>query len=400
MQKALHSSPHTDIAQSMNNLASLLYSMHNYSEAKILYEDSLSMLIELLGNDNVEVAQAMNNLAALLFAKKSHREAESLYIESLRIRRQALGSDHLDVASSLCNLGILKRSTREYGAAEEYFKESLEIRSKILKDDNHTDVKVCRKHLAYLKQLTVAVEIGMRVEVNDRSSGQLLVGQVISKHSNNSYDIRFDDPDLEIATNIPRNRLAVLKSVENNSSSKVLQSRIGGNDRSPLSDSVIQRDRVLNDFQKAGNKVVRRKKSIEETPVDMPKKELHKQQSNTGSSSASTDSSMSSNSGSALEEILEKSRRKEEQTPASSPEKPSPGRYTKLKTRSPSTDDKKIPANNGIPRHVSSHRKSRELSHSSSLGDESEQRARYRESVGVATSRRSQKSFKRSAAKN
>ena len=410
MQKALHSGAHTDIAQSMNNLASLLYSMHNYTEAKILYEDSLAMLIQLLGNENLDVAQAMNNLAALLFAKKCHNEAESLYQESLRIRRLLLGPDHLDVASSLCNLGILKRSRRDFEEAKAYFQNALDIRLRILKDDNHPDVRVCKKHLSFLKQVSVVVEIGMLVEMNDRSSGQTLTGQVVKKHHNNFYDVKFDDPEMEIATNIPRNRLAVVTSPRKGESSNLIQhfSPDKGKEIASLSDSSIQRDRVLSDFQRAGSKVVRRKKTDEQKNPAMLKPQAATGENLMGSSSSSTSSNASSmSSNSDFEEILEKSnlRIDDDEPVHDTSNKEGTQGYTKLKGGRTSRDESKTSKSNGITHHVSSHHLSSKSSTSNSNNLEDNQsgdvgRSRYRESVGVTASRRSKKSFRNRASEN
>lgn len=463
MRRALHpTAVHPDIAQAMNNLAALLYSMHEYSEAKVLYEDSLNMLIKLLGTENLDVAQAMNNLAALLFAKKNHLEAEPLYEESLRIRRRLLGSDHLDVASSLCNLGILKRSLRAYDEATAFFEESLTIRMKVLNDDTHPDIRVCKKHLAFLKQLSVDVKVDMRVEVNDRSSGKPLLGTVVKEHRNQLYDIKYDAPNMDVAGYVPRSRITVLEGAasaaswsegatttatatprSNNSSREEGDLEKEKTDEHTLSPAAsARRDRVSEDFHRAGSKIVRKAKSssgsgIKSTSsgsssnsmsreVEPPPAQVNTAQFGTSSvasagsssSSSSRNTSLSSNSGSALEQILEQSQ------PHSSPSRPevkqqvtSPG-FTKLKNRREVfQDDNRTGSGHGTGRHSGSfhihHKSSREFSVSSEGQDDdnngsnnnetnhhhlhkqasNSSKSRYKESLGTAGFRKSNKSF-------
>ena len=424
MRKQLYPTAHPDIAQSMNNLAALLYSMHEYTDAKVLYEDSLEMLIELLGNENLDVAQAMNNLAALLFAKKNHKEAEPLYEESLRIRRRLLGSDHLDVASSLCNLGILKRSLRAYDESIQYFEESLTIRMKILNDDQHHDIKVCKKHLAFLKQLSVPLKVGMRVEVNDRSIGKVLQGEVVRVHRNDMFDVKYDIVSMGIATHVARSRITALVSIAsmaNLSNSPPLNGETVTTAQTPESiksvksketfesaDSDKAQDRVSEDFLKAGmkNKILRNSKSSGSagkstgsseysSPSEKRAPNNRLKTSDVSIESAASDSSTdSSNSGSALNQILEQSRLEEKPVTGSSTPN-SPG-YTILKSRSSVGADENLGASSGgIVRHISFNHKSPSVVSEGS--DEAEvRRSRYKESVGGASGfRRSYKSLHR-----
>ena len=217
IRKQLYGINHPDVAQSMNNLAALLYLEKKYDSARKLYEDSLNILIQLYGRDNLDVAQALNNLAALLFAEKRFSDANQLYEESLNIRTKYLGRNHLDVASSLCNLGILKRSTHEYQESVKYFRESLDIRLNLLRDESHSDVQVCRKHLAYVEQMSYTLNVGTNIIYHDKVSGKKFKGIITSKHSNGTYDIRYSitnniDDMRSNATNIGRHRLTLSNS--------------------------------------------------------------------------------------------------------------------------------------------------------------------------------------------
>jgi tetratricopeptide (TPR) repeat protein len=233
IRKALYGSNHPDVAQSMNNLAALLYIEKKYDMARKLYEDSLAILTELYGHDNLDVAQALNNLAALLFAEKRFHESNKLYEESLNIRMKHLGRNHLDVASSLCNLGILKRSTHEYQEATRYFRDSLDIRLHLLRDESHNDVQVCRKHLAYVEQMSCPITVGMVVTYTDKGTGKKYKAVVTKKHSNGTYDVKYsptnqrgsDENDVSAMTAtetyVGRHRLAVSPSSDASSTTSL-----------------------------------------------------------------------------------------------------------------------------------------------------------------------------------
>lgn len=316
---------------------------------------------------------------------------------------------------------------------------------KILNDDKHPDIMVCKKHLAFLKQLTILVKVGMRVEVNDRDSGKILLGEVVKEHRNNLYDIKFDT-GTALASYVPRSRLTVMTSSTTNPPSsssrgdsnysrdsdkqnlKYLQIEEEDEDEEqdqeiyqPSPNSVIKRDRVSEDFHKAGTKIVRRSAptgtkpsgSAEKRPPAarlqtpaMSQDSFSLVSAEVSHASSSSNTSMSSNSGSALDQILEQSRVKVDSKPKT---EISPG-YTKLKHRTSSQEETTSMSKNKSVTHHNSfrHSSSKDMSVSStgeSVEDNSPNvninhnsssdlnKTRYSESVGTAGFRRSNKSF-------
>ena len=87
-----------------------------------MYEESLRIRRNVLGNEHPDVAQSLNNLALLLktkvrvkraqepestYSQGKYDEAKPMYEESLHIRRKILGDEHQDVALSLNNIAAL-----------------------------------------------------------------------------------------------------------------------------------------------------------------------------------------------------------------------------------------------------------------------------------------------------
>ena len=118
---------HPVVAASLNNLAELYRDQGRYGKAEPLYYESLNILRERLGDRHPDVAQSLNNLAALYEIQGHYDEAESRFQESLDIWREQLGERHPDVARSLNNIAVLYVSQGRYGEAESRFQESLDI---------------------------------------------------------------------------------------------------------------------------------------------------------------------------------------------------------------------------------------------------------------------------------
>jgi CHAT domain-containing protein/Tfp pilus assembly protein PilF len=142
---------HSEVGQSLNNLALLHKSQGGYAEAEPMYQRSLAIREKALGPDHPDVGQSLNNLAGLYESQGRTAEAEPLYQRSLTIREKALGADHPDVGQSLNNLAGLYQDQGRYAEAELLYKRSLSIREKALGPD-HPDVGQSLNNVAGLYQ--------------------------------------------------------------------------------------------------------------------------------------------------------------------------------------------------------------------------------------------------------
>jgi CHAT domain-containing protein/Tfp pilus assembly protein PilF len=115
------------VAQSLNNLAELYRTQGRYEEAQPLYQQSLTIRREQLGERHPDVANSLNNLALLYYAQGRYGDAEPLHLQALDIRREQLGERHPDVATSLNNLAGLYYAQGRYGDAEPLFQQVLAI---------------------------------------------------------------------------------------------------------------------------------------------------------------------------------------------------------------------------------------------------------------------------------
>ena len=144
---------HTDVAQSLNNLAWLHQHTGRHGEAEPLHRRALVIVEKALGPEHPGLAIQLNNLATLYQATGRHGEAEPLYQRALAIREEALGPEHPDVAQSLNNLALLHQHTGRRGEAEPLYQCALAIREKALGPE-HPDVAQSLNNLAGLYRAT------------------------------------------------------------------------------------------------------------------------------------------------------------------------------------------------------------------------------------------------------
>ena len=90
-----------------------------------MFKESLAIYKKMLGDEHPDVADSLNNLASLYKNQGKYDEAEKMFKESLAMRKKMLGEEHPDVAQSLNNLAALYENQGKYDEAEKMFEESL-----------------------------------------------------------------------------------------------------------------------------------------------------------------------------------------------------------------------------------------------------------------------------------
>ncbi|MCZ8117484.1 MAG: CHAT domain-containing protein [Microcystis sp. LE18-22.4A] len=140
---------HPDTAASLNNLALLYQSQGRYSEAEPRHKEALAIFKKQLGDNHPLTATSLDNLASLYDSQGRYSEAEPLYKQALTIRKQQLGDNHPDTAISLNNLAGLYTVQGRYSEAEPLYKQALAIHKQQL-GDNHPLTAASLNNLAGL----------------------------------------------------------------------------------------------------------------------------------------------------------------------------------------------------------------------------------------------------------
>ncbi len=146
---SLYAGDHPDVATSLNNLAGLYKSQGLYERAKPLYEQALQMFQRLSNGDNADVATSLNNLAGLYKSQGLYERAKPLYEQALQMRQRLFKDDHHDVATSLNNLALFYKYQGLYVQAKTFYEQALQMFQRLFNGD-HSDVATSLNNLAEL----------------------------------------------------------------------------------------------------------------------------------------------------------------------------------------------------------------------------------------------------------
>ncbi len=123
---------HPDTAESLNNLAVLLWYQGDSIGARPLYERALAIHEKVLGPEHPDTATSLNNLATFLVAQGDLAGARPLFERALAIREKVLGLEHPHTAVGLSNLASLLQDQGDLAGARPLFERALAIREKVL----------------------------------------------------------------------------------------------------------------------------------------------------------------------------------------------------------------------------------------------------------------------------
>ena len=104
-------------AQALAILSVVHRILGRYPEARTAAERSLALRRRLLGPDHPGVADSLNQLANVLYFIGAYRDALDAHRQTLRIRERTLGASHPDIARSLHNLAFMQQTLGAYPAA-------------------------------------------------------------------------------------------------------------------------------------------------------------------------------------------------------------------------------------------------------------------------------------------
>lgn len=120
----------------LNSVGIVYDSLGKESEALAMYQRTLSVRLELLGEMHADTAGCYNNIGRLYDMQKKYNKALEMYEISLRIRLQVLGEKHASTAGSYNNIAVVYKGLLQLEKALEMYRMSLAIREEVL-GENH-----------------------------------------------------------------------------------------------------------------------------------------------------------------------------------------------------------------------------------------------------------------------
>ena len=97
-----------EVAESLHNLAVALWQQGTLDRAKLpeserLHREALAIRRQLLGNEHTNVLESLNDLALVLSNQGKLQEAEAMHRETLALRKKLNGAEDLNRAIGLKN---------------------------------------------------------------------------------------------------------------------------------------------------------------------------------------------------------------------------------------------------------------------------------------------------------
>ena len=123
IREAIYGPSNPDLAQSLDNLASLYLKQKRYGDAAPYFERSLQIRTTALGPENQLVTNGLDRLAGVYTAQEKLVEAEPLYKQSYTIHEK-------ETLASLRNLATLYVARQKYAEADPLYKLALAIYDK------------------------------------------------------------------------------------------------------------------------------------------------------------------------------------------------------------------------------------------------------------------------------
>ncbi len=119
-------------SQLLSTMGQVYKNLGLYQPSADLYERSVEVRRETLGDEHVEVARGLAEHADVLIELGDLDDAEEQLEQALVVQRRELGERHPDVAMSLDILGVVRFSRGDLEAAGALFEQAVEMREELL----------------------------------------------------------------------------------------------------------------------------------------------------------------------------------------------------------------------------------------------------------------------------
>ena len=140
-------------AATLSNVAAAHEELGNFEEAKLYYQQSLTIVESIQGPYHPDLIPGLKNLAVLHDRHGEFAQAERFYRRSLSIVEHALGEGHPHLIPGLLDLARVSQAQEENGRAEEYFVRALKIGESELPAAHHQTQSIRMQYAKLLRYL-------------------------------------------------------------------------------------------------------------------------------------------------------------------------------------------------------------------------------------------------------
>jgi len=149
LRRNIYGNQHRQVAESLNNLASLYRVMGNFEKAERNFRQAERIFEKTLGNQNPDYATVLNNLGDFYVAVLEFDEARPYYEKAIEIFGKVFGVKHPLYANTLNNLASLNRKTGNFADAEQLYRKTLLVDEQTV-GKNHPAYATSLNNLAIL----------------------------------------------------------------------------------------------------------------------------------------------------------------------------------------------------------------------------------------------------------
>ncbi len=136
-----------DYAVSLNDYGTILLDQAKLDSAVIIFEKSLKIMGNALGENHYQMGSVLNNLAFAYDDKGDNKNADRIYNQALDVFRHNYGDEHPEIANTLNNYAFVKLSVGDTLASLNMHQQALDMWRKLLGND-HPDIGLTLHNIA------------------------------------------------------------------------------------------------------------------------------------------------------------------------------------------------------------------------------------------------------------
>ena len=146
---ALHGEDSLAAGVIYHNIGGILHSQRNFAAAAAPGKKAWEISQRLLGDNDPQTLADAVAYAGILDGLQKHEESEAIYRRALAVFEKIFGPEHYEVAATLHNLAAVRSARGDLDEAEQFYRRALAIKEKLLGTES-PDAALTRNNLGAL----------------------------------------------------------------------------------------------------------------------------------------------------------------------------------------------------------------------------------------------------------
>ncbi len=193
-----------------------------YNKARIQFEKALKIRESIFGNNNEKTANSLQNMASIIYDEGNYKKAKVLYEKAIKMYRKLSNTNSTSLAESLNEYGMLKVQLGKYDEAIKYLEESYAIYRKEGNETYNTAALI--NNIAWVYDYKGALDSAEAMYRKALSISYKLPGNIdlqIAHETNNLASVLHEKGDFKSAIKLYKKSLNIRKKVLGETNPKV-----------------------------------------------------------------------------------------------------------------------------------------------------------------------------------